>query len=207
MTLKNAYLETIRAFPGGWDGICGAIGVTRPMLTNRIYEYKGQSMLVDVALQMQAASNTTYFAQAIAVASGGAFVKLPEIETLDRDDLLSSFNLIYEELGDLSRTFQDAIEDGEVDKREKHDLEAIAARIHQAVAQLIYLTLRLYCTPETLADDARTARVPAASKGATARIKSKDHAPRIERSSAKKTRRRTGTSLEPSSSSGRLIPA
>ena len=56
--MRKAYLSMIRAFPGGWDAMAGALGMSRDALENRIYERKGQSVLVETALQMQQFSSS-----------------------------------------------------------------------------------------------------------------------------------------------------
>lgn len=144
MDIRQSYLSMIRAFPGGWDAIVGALGMSRDALENRIYERKGQGVLVETALQIQKFSDTTFFAEAVATASGGTFVKLPDVD-VDNDDLMKKFNKLYEELGIFSRDFNESIrDDDEIDRREKALLEADAARMHKALAELLALMFRVY---------------------------------------------------------------
>lgn len=145
MEIKQSYLAMIREFPGGWDAMAGALGMSRCALENRIYERKGQSILVDTALQMQAFSRSTLFAEAIARRSGGVFVETPSPDCNHRDDILEKFTALYSELGDLSREFSIAIKDHKIDARERDDLEGIAARIQATLAQLLVLTFQVYC--------------------------------------------------------------
>lgn len=135
----------IRAFPGGWDSMSAALGYTRDALENRVYEKRGQTITVDTALQMQSFSGTSLFAEAVAVASGGTFVKVANEEEVGREDLLESFNKIYSEVGRLSSTFQCATEDGVVDPGEKAELERVANQIHAGVERLLAVTFALYC--------------------------------------------------------------
>lgn len=99
MDMRRAYLEMIRAFPGGWDAMAAALGVTRAGLENRIYERKGQSLHVETARQMQAFSGCPAFAEAVAADAGGVFLPLPEAEEVGSDELLAMFNQLYAELG------------------------------------------------------------------------------------------------------------
>lgn len=147
MEIRKSYLSMIRAFPGGWDAMAGALGMTRDALENRIYERKGQSVLVETALQMQQFSGTTHFAEAVAQISGGLFMKLPDHAGHDRDELLAKFNELYGELGDLSIKFKASVEDGEIDKRERADLSDVGQSIHRTVEELLALTFQIYCHP------------------------------------------------------------
>ena len=137
----------IRAFPGGWDAMAGALGMSRDALENRIYERKGQSVLVETALQMQQFSSTTHFTEAVAQLSGGLFMKLPEQSSEDREELLAKFNELYSKLGDLSTKFREYVKDDEIDRRERQDLTDVGQNIHRTVEKLLALTFQIYCRP------------------------------------------------------------
>lgn len=145
MELRKARLQMIKAFQGGWDAMAGALGMSRDALENRIYERKGQSVLTELDLQMQAFSGTTAFAEAIASLSGGTFIKLPSIGEVDNESLLAKFNELHAELGMWSRKFADYTADGEVDPREQTDLSDVADKIHQTMDEMRALTFRIYC--------------------------------------------------------------
>lgn len=147
MNLRQSYQAMIREYPGGWDAMAAALGMSRMCLENRIYERKGQSVLVETALQMQEFSGTTHFAEAVAQISGGLFMNLPDHNGKDRDELLAKFNELYGELGDLSIKFKASVEDGEIDKRERADLSDVGQNIHRTVEELLTLTFQIYCRP------------------------------------------------------------
>ena len=149
MEIKRSYLAMIREYPGGWDAMAAALGMSRSALENRIYERKGQSVLVETALQMQQFSNSTHFAEAVAQVSGGVFMKLPS-HNYDRDELLDKFNELYAELGELSMKFKTSIEDGEIDKRERDELTDVGQHVHRTVEELLALTFQIYCRPDSL---------------------------------------------------------
>lgn len=154
MNLRQAYLGMVKAFPGGWDAICGALGMTRDGLENRIYERKGQDVRVQTALQMQAFSETTLFAQAISTASGGTFVKLPCMEHVGNEEISEKFHEAMEQLGILSAEYRLATKDGEVDAREREKLNAIIDKMHMILDEIRALTARFFChdtKAETLA--------------------------------------------------------
>lgn len=157
MEIRKSYLETIKAFPGGWDAIAPALGLSRDALENRIYERKGQSVLVETALQMQAFSGTTHFAEAIATISGGVFVRIPQAGAIGNDELLSRFNALHAKIGLLSQKFSEYTADDNIDKRERVDMSAIGDDIHRATQELLAVTFRVYCrAPDAVAaEDAR----------------------------------------------------
>ncbi len=148
MEIRKSYLSMIKSFNGGWDAICGALCMSRASLENRIYERKGQGVDVELAMQMQAFSGTTLFAEAVASASGGAFVKLPEVCGVDNDALLAKFNQLHSKLGLLSQRFSEYTEDNEIDSRERADLTAIGDEIHRTMQELLAITFRIYCCDE-----------------------------------------------------------
>lgn len=147
MDIRKSFLAMIKEYQGGWDAMAAALGMSRDALENRIYERKGQSVLVETALQMQQFSNSTHFAEAVAQVSGGVFMQLPEQSNHDRDELLAKFNELYAELGDLSIKFKVSVEDGEIDKRERADLTDVGQHIHRKVEELLTLTFQIYCRP------------------------------------------------------------
>ena len=64
----------------GWNCTAGTLNMTKSQLEARVYEVKGSGMRVDTALLIQAYAGTTHFAQAVAAASGGVFIQLPQGE-------------------------------------------------------------------------------------------------------------------------------
>lgn len=150
MELRQAYLKMIRAFRGGWDAMAPALGLTRDGLENRIYERKGQALLVETALQMQEFSGTTYFAEAVAIASGGTFMRLPELGEIDDKSLLRKFNELYAELGALSQKFNEYTTDSNLTTKERADLGVTRDAIHRKTAELTAMIFRLYsCDDES----------------------------------------------------------
>lgn len=134
----------IKAMDGGWGAMCGAMAMSRDALENRIYERKGQGLLVDTAITMQSFSRTTLFAEAIATASGGTFVKLPDDLECNNEALMTKFQSLYIELGKFSHDFTEATADEQIDGREQALLEADAARMHKVINELLALMLRVY---------------------------------------------------------------
>jgi hypothetical protein len=143
--IRESYLAMIRAMSGGWGAMCGALAMTRDAVENRVYERKGQGVLVETAMAMQSFSGTTLFAEAVATASGGTFVLLPADVTSKNDVLMNKFQELYKELGQFSKDFAEATADDVVTKGERKILEGDAARLHRVMAELMGLTVRIYC--------------------------------------------------------------
>lgn len=125
-----------------------AMGMTRDALENRVYERRGQSVSLDLAVQMQKTSGTTLLARAIATDAGGVFYKLVEPGSVDREELHDKFQELYQELGRLSHQYVEFTSDNHIDKRERSQLEVTADEIHQTVRELVGLMFAIYCPVE-----------------------------------------------------------
>lgn len=143
--LLSAYQEMIKVH--GWAGTAATLGMARSALEARVYEVKGSGMRVTTALLIQAHAGTTHFAQAVAAASGGVFIQLPESEGATDEALHGKFHELYVELGRLSATYTAAIADGEINRRERADLEEIAQQMHKTTQELMALMFQIYCRP------------------------------------------------------------
>ena len=145
MELLPCYQEMIKVH--GWTGTAATLGMTKSQLEARVYEVKGSGMRVDTALLIQAHAGTTHFAQAIAVASGGVFVELPSGEGVNGESLQGKFHELYTELGLLSAAYTKAIEDNEIDPRERVELDDISQQMHKTMKELMGLMFQVYCRP------------------------------------------------------------
>jgi len=143
--LLSCYQEMIKVH--GWNGTAGTLNMTKSQLEARVYEVKGSGMRVDTALLIQAYAGTTHFAQAVAAASGGVFIQLPQGEGATDEALQGKFHELYVELGRLSATYTAAIEDKNINRREREELEEIAQQMHKTTQELMALMFQIYCRP------------------------------------------------------------
>ncbi|MFK7089315.1 YmfL family putative regulatory protein [Chromobacterium violaceum] len=143
--LRTAYQAMCKAMPGGWAAMAAALGFSKDGLENRVYERKGQSVSVHEAMQMQAFSGSAVFAEAVAAETGGVFVPLPDISTVDDAEIQRVYMELVDEVGRLAREWREATRDGEVDKRERQRLEAIRDAICAKVTQMNHLTFQVFC--------------------------------------------------------------
>lgn len=147
MGLRDAKLKMIAGITGSWEVAAAYLGMTVNALRNRAYEVKGQVLSEDHCLALQTLSGTTHYAEAIATASGGVFVKLPDDLGCENEALMKKFNDLYTELGTFSRDFSAATADEKIDQRERAILEEDAARMHKVLSELVALMFRIY-TPQ-----------------------------------------------------------
>jgi len=144
MELRQAKLKMIEALPGGWDAAAFYLDMTTNALRNRVYEVKDQKLSDEKSLALQVISKTTHYADAIAHASGGVFVRLPDVEC-ENEDLMRKFNELYVFLGNFSRNFDEALSnDGVIDKQEEALLDRDVKQLQKAVAEVFALMLRVY---------------------------------------------------------------
>ena len=155
ITLKQAYLKIIKAFPGGWDAMASALGMTRDALENRIYERRGQDLTVQTALMMQSFTNSTAFAEVIASESGGVFVKLPHVGDISEEMATAKFQLLVEEVGELSKEFRMAMEDHVLTRKEQMRLNDVIDRINRTTMEFRALLKPFYCHETKAAQEAK----------------------------------------------------
>jgi len=140
-----------RSLAGGWATMAASLGLSKDALENRVYERKGQSVDVHLALQMQANSGTQLFAEAIAAESGGVFIELPEFEIPGDEEIQAVYMDLVDEVGRLAREWREVTADGEVDARERARLEEIREAICAKVTRVNQLTFAVFCRPEVKA--------------------------------------------------------
>lgn len=146
--MRATYIAMCKAFPGGFTAIASAVGYTYDALKNRIYEKKGQSISVEDALLMQDFSGTKHFANEVARQSGGVFLEVIPTGISDRTELLTEFNRLTQELGELSKDYELSVRDGRIDKNEKVALKRQAYRIHKQIEKILAISFEIYNTGE-----------------------------------------------------------
>jgi tellurite resistance protein len=143
VSLRKAYQDMIKV--QGIADTATLMGMSESAIDNRVYERREQEFTVRQALRMQQIADSTRFAEAVAEASGGSFVKLPEVAVSGREDLFDQFCDLQSELGQLSATYKAATADGEIDKRERADIERIANDMHRTLSTMTAVMFQLYC--------------------------------------------------------------
>ncbi|MCG8998417.1 YmfL family putative regulatory protein [Laribacter hongkongensis] len=143
--LRESYKRMCCSVNGGWAAMAAALGLTKNALENRVYERTGQSVDVDLAMNMQATSGTTLFAEAVARESGGVFVSLPPVEVVDNEEIQLLYMQAVEEIGNLAHCWRKVTADNVVTPAERREMEDIQRRLVQKTQQMNTLTFRLFC--------------------------------------------------------------
>lgn len=144
MKIRQAYLQMIRAYQGGWDAMAAALAYSRDALENRIYEKRGQGLLVETAMEMQSLSQTTFFAESVAILSGGTFIKLPSLEHIGNEEISAKFHELIEEFGEISTEWREMTKDGKLTDEELRTLDTLTNRMHVTLDMIRALTIRVY---------------------------------------------------------------
>lgn len=130
----------IRAYPGGWDAMAAALGMTRMALENRLYERKGQAVLTETAMVMQSLSGTTFFADAVAQESGGVFISIERFDGIADIELLDAYMAVVEASGKFAADFRESFKDGVIKREEldrmREDIRAQQAREMELLARI-----------------------------------------------------------------------
>ena len=140
MAARKFYLEMIRAYPGGWEAMAAALGMSKDALENRLYERKGQQINVQTAMQMQHFSGTTLFAEAVAYDSGGIFIPIEPFEGIADIELLDGYTAMVVDEGKFATDFRTALKDGSISRRE---FELLRADIRKQQAHEMELLARI----------------------------------------------------------------
>lgn len=148
MKIRQAYLQMIRAYQGGWDAMAAALAFSRDALENRIYEKRGQGVLVETALEMQSLSQTTFFAESVAALSGGTFIRLPVLDHVGNEEISSKFHELIEEFGEISLEWREMTKDGVLTDDERQTLDALTNRMHVTLDMIRALTIKVFSKSE-----------------------------------------------------------
>lgn len=143
--LRSSYQQMCKAMQGGWAAMAAALGMSKDGLENRVYERKGQEITVHTAMQMQAMSGTTLFAEAVAADSGGVFIPHPKDNAASDEEIQLIYMALVDEVGKLAREWREATRDGEIDKKERMRLDAIRQAICTKATQMNTLTFQVFC--------------------------------------------------------------
>lgn len=82
--------------------MAAALGITKDSLENRVYERKGQAVSLHEAMQMQTFHGSTLFAEAVAMDSGGVFVRMPDAERVDNEEIQTLYMELVEDVARLA---------------------------------------------------------------------------------------------------------
>lgn len=157
----KAVRRTIADLPGGYEEAPSWLGskVTKDSLFNRLRStFADQIFPLGWALVLQKACGKYYVTEAIARASGGVFIPLPDIEEVDNADINQRLLESIEEIGIYSQKVRAATEDGVIDSREREEIDEEFYRVITKLEEHKALLYMIHCRSKE--GDARECAAP-----------------------------------------------
>lgn len=145
--ITDAIHKLITSFTGKYPAMANRLDPdsgTENALRNRVRQLNGQMVPLGMVLEMEAEANSNVITEAIAKYRGGVFVKLPEFDELDNDELLKKFNELMARLGDFCRQHNEFTADGVLDRNEKKSLSVISYDIQCLLSGILAITDLIY---------------------------------------------------------------
>lgn len=144
----DAVHKLIRSYPGGYSEMSKRLDPesgTENSLRNRVRKDRNdQQVTLGMILEMEAEANSDVITEAIAKYRGGVFVKLPEFNEFDNDELLNKFNNLIADLGQFCRQHNEFTADGILDKKEKKSLKTTSYAIQCRLSEIIVITEMIF---------------------------------------------------------------
>ncbi|WP_294844410.1 YmfL family putative regulatory protein [uncultured Gilliamella sp.] len=145
--ITDAIHQLITSFDGKYPEMAKRLDPmsgTENSLRNRVRQLNGQMVPLGMILEMEAEANSNVITDAIAKYRGGVFVKLPEFNEFDNDELLNKFNNLIADLGQFCRQHNEFTADGILDKKEKKSLKATSYAIQCRLSEIIVITEMIF---------------------------------------------------------------
>lgn len=158
--ISDAIHMLITQTPGKYDWMARQLDPrtgTENALRNRVRQIGGQVVPLGMAVEMEAISGRADITQAMCRRAGGTFVKLPQVEQMDNEELLVKFNDLIAALGKFSQVHNDITADGVLDRDEKRLMHAKGHRVQSLIAEIMAVTELLFGECE---GDAREVAAP-----------------------------------------------
>ncbi|WP_440863687.1 YmfL family putative regulatory protein [Symbiopectobacterium purcellii] len=131
---------------GGYEAMATQLAHdgTYHALSNRVRQVGGQMVPLGMAIQMEAISGRTDITQAMCKRAGGVFVKLPDVEQTDNEELLFKFNDLLASLGAFAQAHNEFTADGVLDRDETKRMRAKGYKVQSLVAEIMVVTEMLF---------------------------------------------------------------
>ncbi|GKX46116.1 MULTISPECIES: YmfL family putative regulatory protein [Pectobacterium] len=144
--ITAAMHKLITEFAGGYEAMAQQLSHdgTYNALSNRVRQVGGQMVPFGMAIQMEAISDRTDITQAMCKRAGGVFVKLPDVEQTDNEELLVKFNELLASLGAFAHAHNEFTADGVLDRDETKRMRAKGYRVQSLVAEIMVVTEMLF---------------------------------------------------------------
>jgi len=146
----RAVRKTISDLPGGYEEAPTWLGgkITSDSLFNRLRTHGDQLFPLGWALVLQKAGGSHHIADAVARASGGVFVPLPDVDEVDNADINQRLLEAIEQITTYSQQVRTAIEDGVIESHERAIIDDELYRVITKLQEHLTLVYRVFCAPE-----------------------------------------------------------
>lgn len=141
---SKALLHVATQFPGGHSAAAAFLGMDRTQFRNRLYEIKGQRLMLDDQVALSVASDSNAWIDALCEAHGGVFVRVVDGPVGDLS-VLESISVVWKEIGDVGGCVQSALADSRVNK---HEVDALKQQTREAIQALLGLQSKLEALQE-----------------------------------------------------------
>ena len=138
-------MAVIGAYPGGREYASADLGMPIKKFDNQAYESAGSRPLTDVHIhRLEQVAGTTFLADYIASMYGGMFVPISLPKDLDNVELFCRSVKAAAKRGMVDQIIADALDDGQINKRESDEIIAALIRYMSARYAEIVATIQLY---------------------------------------------------------------
>ncbi|UAN61564.1 YmfL family putative regulatory protein [Serratia sp. JSRIV006] len=140
--------KLITGLPGGYAEAANWLGVTENALFNRLRPGSNQIFPIGWLMVLQNAGGNTHFADATSRQSRSVNVRLPEVENIGREDINAKLMEAIEYLGKHSELVRRFTEDGEIDERERQELDHNTYHLIATFQEHVMLLYSVFCPTE-----------------------------------------------------------
>ncbi len=146
LDITAAMHKLITEFTGGYEAMAQQLAHdgNYNALSNRVRQVGGQMVTLGMALMMEQISGSSYITQAMCKRAGGVFVKLPDIEQTDNQELLTKFNQLLASLGAFAQAHNEFTADGVLDRDESKRLKALGYQAQSLISEIWVISEMLW---------------------------------------------------------------
>ncbi|TCL06862.1 hypothetical protein EZJ58_5159 [Sodalis ligni] len=146
----RAVRKTISELPGGYEEAPTWLGnkITNDSLFNRLRTNGDQLFPLGWAIVLQKAGGSHHVADAVARASGGVFVPLPDVEKVDNADINQRLLEAIEQITSYSQQIREAVEDGIIEPHERAIIDDELYRVIAKLQEHLTLVYLVFCPAE-----------------------------------------------------------
>ena len=112
---------------------------------NRLSGRNGQGFTTHQQLTIQEKAKSTAYADYVAFESGGVFINLPDVASVDNVDVGEKLMQMHADFGSMSKEYFDATRDGEISDEEKARLTELKNKACKSLHEWLALSFLVFC--------------------------------------------------------------